>query len=733
MKRPAPHDMICVDCRKTLKDNETLSRHSVGGPFVGAGVRQITRPCPDGPNCTDFDERHTSVFSHHGVAVRKPCDQDIPGLCCVSDPIHIRTFEHPRPFLEAIPLTRCNIRDPENPLSTMTSSSGDFRYYTADLLNNTDFLFSSAASYVVQENGGKPFDPEEFRKISRWFMHHRCVIYCSKEELLFAIRNNGFCSKMYIKEFWDTAENMASSIMENTFLLNAVRIRGGNPEAPEYKNFIVLLVKQLRTEKSDELISKNKAVAELLEDTPRITADEIDRLKIAAEGVRVFLNEEEFGNVNRIAKQIVDDIAGKLVKSAEEMKHKESHRLNFSVSCSMGPIPKCGKECAVIIRESLLGHPDTFMHPVGSLSYVEGVYHNKGNLMDRTPYLGPSKKWDDGSALNEAHVSFNREKISPAFTFWADTMAYEWIARVHATKKIDVSRITLRDIQELWNNSDEDCRSEVQLPQFVHRRFWERIILTRRAKDFVCEDVSGRDLFAIGKDQKHRAVHEVIEGNDPRLVGERVSQIMEREGPSAYRPTGFTFGMNDMNYCDEVPVPVKLPEAAAVYIYFTALSEGAFNMIFSNTRDYYDDSVPRITQTLRFNTARKTIQSISFCAATDDDPIGSLTGRKEASSPSFDKFPLGVDSKTCGGIHFRVGVEYKLRKIIVSLSGMHYSYLLTDAKAPRWYEFDMPPMLGEDALRFVSFSNVQKDIKTTVWNFRLSPTALPEYDYAPLN
>jgi len=725
-KKPAPFQRLCIDCIRILERPPKMTekdKSKVGGPYSGTTSATIHNPCPLGTACTDFNERHLSCFSHKGVSVRKPCSQSRFGKCTSSDPDHIRRFVHGRPNLDAIPLTRCNLRDPTNPLSTMISGVDSFKYYNSDLMSNSLALLTSAYEYVRRENRGDEFNGMELNKIVDWFYHHRCVIYCSPKDLLFAIKNGGFRSTMFIKGFWDSAEDIASAVITNPLILATISLRANDPGFYDYKEYVTLLVKNFRTKKNEELLRKNKDKASLLLDTPKITSEEVKRLEVAKGKTKSLgIDREKMRVLEQTVETTINESAEKLLTAADDFDKDDQLRLKYSISCRMGPSPDCTEQCAVILKESIVGHPDFFMHPVSAVTYLEGISHRNSTMMNRVPYLGESKKWDDAAATNEGHLSFNREKLSPALPFWAQCMAYEWIARVHATTGKDVSEITLADIRSLWNRSSNYCLSEAQLPQIVDRHYWDRVVISKGAAEYLNRDDTGKQFFKTTEGTESLR-HVILPSDNVKEVGRKVTEIMEAEGPTAYYPRGFTFGMDGTNYFDEVPIPIRFPPVPSLYIYFTARSEGTFDLIFSNICDYYDDSAPRITQTIRFYSSLKSIQSICLCSATDQDPIDTLIQRKEKCDKIVENFSKGIDSQDYGGIHYCVCLDFNTKSITVSHSGLFYQY------CSEKQTFPMPDELGNESFHYVSFCNAEKDIKTTIWNLCLFPDKLEEYDY----
>jgi len=316
-------------------------------------------------------------------------------------------------------------------------------------------------------------------------------------------------------------------------------------------------------------------------------------------------------------------------------------------------------------------------------------------------------------------ISFCHDKLSPAIPEWADAMAYEWIARIHATRKLSIPSITLDTVRQAWKSVKSHYVSEGHLPQEVPRAYWMQIIMTPQTYKYLMSDPSGKEYLDWIREVRGSGsivIKTLNESGDKGApIRDATFDFTDKTGPTPYRPTGFTFGMNSEMRGDEVQIPVTFPKIPMIFIYFTVVTNATFDVTLSNTPDLYHCDMRRITQTLRFHTKNNSLEVLEIRAVCDEDDDDVV--RPDPTTSLIEKFDDGLSDMFKTGVHYRICLNYEQGLIYVGHSG---ASLLINR------HMEVIKMAEGSDLRYISFSHFDPDGSTTIWNLRFSSDAFFE-------
>jgi len=714
--RCVPHGEVCKDCKEEIDEINNRGPYKPGTDTLGLN------PCPFGDKCNDMTERHVSAFSHPSTSAKGTCDLKSRDLCDKSDFDHIRSLLHPIPDLSLIPIQYANLRDIENPDYVMMNPDKS-KYFVTDFYRNTIELKNKAKEYIKRENGGSDIDAGVFNEIRSWFMCHCPVHQCRKEVLLSCIKSSKLFSKERLHDLIVSTDEITSSIIMDPSVRSMFNFRSGELSYASIERYISLKVKETQ----GQVIHGVRPVGDM-RDRLRELMDIIPKRNLTPEERgEIKIRQIELERVKTIGAEVVKDIDDRIKEFIEDIVNlyfsptgigntaNIGTRTNFTVFTIVGPhFGGYSDDCQIVLHETVMFHPDFYILPVSSLSYQDGDYR-RTSTCGREAYLGPGKRWGSPSnPINDAMVDLCNEKLSPAIPEWADAMAYDWIARVHAMRGTPISSIKLSDVKQLWRDVGPFYVSEGHLPQIVPRHYWKKLFLSEETYNYIKADEQGKAFLDL---MGGRAV-KVVTGKDPK---EEVCKYLESTHPSAYRPSGFTFSLDPHGVGEEIPIPFTLPTNTNTFIYFSS-TKGIFDVILSNVADYFNKDVPRHVVTIHFDNQSRGL-SVDYSVGPDSTSSGQKPAESIGEKGYGKLFDSGVDVMRDGCIRYRICIDCSKtpKTLLITHTGR------SRIRSPSEFKVDLPSSCPN--LTSISFSNQappSSNFQTTIWDVLCTTKELPE-------
>lgn len=443
--------------------------------------------CPNGVNCADLSEEHSAAYAHgqNGKkgfgSERRECENL---WCNDTSAGHRHSYSHSLSKLPPVCVTMTNVRKP--------TSGTEYGVWVPDDIWHMNFAYNTSKALSAMKDYAKGKFSSNVREVAQWARGLRPVIRMSADQFKNVLATGVLLSVNMKEAIWFNAGDLVEVALKRPEIAEVLKGRSLNT-IHRIRKYGKCFAKSKIFEISQKLISDGKKYKgnefgiSIMQKTTAPGADS----ELNARGAEVkfteLLVQEKIdnsfaGKYESIIMSMLKIISGEIFSHQEPSIAESSLGSRYTIPAVLGDLAAAhkdfsastskggSKEIAIVIRQELMFHPDSFLTTINQKVYFDGEYAcSNGGMLNR-PWLGNNKVWN-----GEGDRHYFTSKLHPSDPRWTEVLAMDWILRTSLATRKDIRNVTLVDVKGFLGKQRREHVPEAHLPQCIPIEYVENI------------------------------------------------------------------------------------------------------------------------------------------------------------------------------------------------------------------------------------------------------------------